>query len=152
MGLARVETVALAGDLGFSGICEVGRPRAIIDERGGDVLIALSASASAWDVGRGLATEDRFSAIEVEDVVLALETLVRLYPDRVLVVLDGIAGPPTRGDCGNLVEPVLCKPLVDVLDLEEGGSAAPVNAASDCALAASKPVSSWSSDLCTSAA
>ena len=58
---------------------------------------------------------------------------------RLLVVLEGIAGPPILDVCGRRVEPVRFKPDSGIANLEVGAGAFPVSAANDCALAASEP-------------
>ena len=100
--------------------------------------------------------EDRFSAIELVVTPLFMVLVARLCPSLslVLVVLEGIRGPPGFGDCGSLVEPDLFNPLSGIVGFggvgDADSGAAPVRAAKDCALAvsASASLSLESSRVC----
>lgn len=133
---------------GFGGgICEPGRLRDIIVDRGGDVcevVDSFPAGGPTMDCGLCFAVEERFSASDVDPfVALAPRAWPSLVdaPGFALVVLEGMDGPPGRGDCGSLVLPALFKPL-----LCAGPSAAvfegvPVRAARESARAVSTSMS-----------
>ena len=106
------------------------------------------------DCGRCLATDERFSAMDVPLVVVlgprAWPSLLFMLPARpipspvfALVVREGIEGTPGLGDCGNLVLPVRFRPLTcgSASDGVFGGVPPPVRAARESARASSTFIS-----------
>lgn len=136
-------------------ICDAGRGR-VVEARGGDVLLASSEASSA----RALLLVMRSSGIERDPAASAALLIARLCEAtlRELVVREGMTGPPgakgppTLGDCGNLLDPDRFKPdsgmgifdgLVDGAGGAEEAGGVPVKAAKDCALAVSASASSY---------
>lgn len=125
------------------GICEPGRPRDIIVDRGGDVCEVVESfpdGGPTMDCGLCFTVEDRFSGRDVKPfVALAPRAWPSLadVPDFALVVLEGTDGPPGLGDCGSLVLPVLFKPLLCAGPSEVVFEVVPVRAASESARAVS---------------
>jgi len=147
VGRARPVAVARGGDGCCAATCEPGRPRDSMEDRGEGGGALDSDLWSASGVALALMIDDLFPAIDVPAVTLSALPMLRVWTwlTLVLVVRDGIAGPPARGDCGSLVETARCRPDEDMAGCEGVEGTSPVNAASDCALAASKSASVSSS-------
>lgn len=105
------------------------------DERGGDVLLASSATGSACALLRVIRSSGmlRDAAVSVMVLIVRLWLLIL----RELVVRDGMTGAPTLGDCGSLLDPFRFKPGSGMAGFEGLAGGVPVKAARLCARAAS---------------
>lgn len=72
------------------------------------------------------------------ELIEALVTRLWLLVLRLLLALEGITGPPTLGDCGNLLEPDLFNPDSGIASLDGLTDGVPSRAANDCDLATSE--------------
>lgn len=142
IGLGREEI--RGGDIGGPAWL-VGRGRDVVVEFiTGGVSLEVSLAARALIIGNRSFVDAASSfmtpavAEGARSTTFLLDDFTRALFVCALVVLDGIIGPSTRGDCGNLVDLCRLKPAAANPALDASPVATePVKAARDCALAAS---------------